>query len=110
MVFFLVRIGLTWITVKYIVEDGVWKPYLIMSDGTEKHKDTWNADLSGADYVADGASYIILSANPGRSYEWGMWIDNVKIVADGVTYEDTFSNGVSTLFDYSSAATVVYEA
>ncbi len=99
-----------WVTVKYIVEDGVWNAYLIRSDGTEKHKDHWRADFSGADYVSDGASYIILSANPGRSYEWGMWIDNVRIVADGVTYEDTFSNGESTLFDYSSAVTVVYEA
>jgi hypothetical protein len=81
-----------------------------MGYGTTKHKDTWNADLSGADYVADGASYIILSANPGRSYEWGMWIDNVRIVANGETYEDNFNRGVSTLFDYSSAVTMHYEA
>jgi hypothetical protein len=39
-----------------------------------------------------------------------MWIDNVRIVADGETYEDNFNRGVSTLFDYSSAVTMHYEA
>ncbi|MBR2336587.1 MAG: hypothetical protein IKA61_01390 [Clostridia bacterium] len=96
-----------WVTLKYTVTDGVWKLNMLYS-GNDVTEGGWTLDASGADYSSNGASYIALSACPAQAFEWGMMIDNVKIVANGVTYEDNFNRGESTLFAYTSAVTLDY--
>ncbi len=96
-----------WVTLTYTVSGYSWA-LTITRTGMNDNQQIATFDFSAGTYQSNGASYIYVCANPGQTTNWGIWMDNFSITADGTTYTENFNSGESGFFKAIGANVVTY--
>ena len=80
-------------------------PFSIYKNVSIRRMTTTNDDWVHLDFTFTGlgSQYFAIANNPGHGHN-DLYIDNVVIVANGLTYNDGFDGGVSELFDIGQDA------